>query len=130
MTHQVLPEFDQPDIAPALDALTPEDLDQLPFGVIGFDQETLVCKYNAEESRMAGLAPERVLAAPLFTAVAPCMNNFMVAQRFDDAIAQGSRLDVFVDYVFTLRMRPSKVRLRLLAAPDMSTRYVLVSRRG
>ena len=129
MTTPILPEFDQPDIAAALDALSPADLDQLQFGVIGFDKDTLVTKYNAEESRMAGLAPGRVLGAPLFTAVAPCMNNFMVAQRFEDATAQGSPLDFFLDYVFTLRMRPNKVRLRLLASPDMATRYVLVSRR-
>jgi hypothetical protein len=58
------------------------------------------------------------------------MNNFMVAQRFEDALTSGSPLDVVVDYVLTLRMRPVKVKLRLLAAPKAATRYVLVQRPG
>jgi hypothetical protein len=56
------------------------------------------------------------------------MNNFMVAQRFEDALASGSPLDSVVDYVLTLRMRPVKVKLRLIAAPEGVTRYVLVQR--
>jgi hypothetical protein len=57
------------------------------------------------------------------------MNNFLVAQRYEDAAAQGEVLDEVIDYVLTLRMRPTKVRLRLLAAPGFSLRYVLVDRR-
>jgi hypothetical protein len=64
----------------------------------------------------------------LFTVVAPCMNNFMVAQRFEDALASGSALDVTLDYVLTLRMRPVKVKLRLLADSGCAHRYVLVQR--
>jgi len=122
--------FDQPDLAPLLDSLEDSELDRLGFGVIGFDADTQVRRYNAVESQMAGLSPQRVLGSALFTAVAPCMNNFLVAQRFEDAAAEGSVLDMELDYVFTLRMRPSKVRLRLLAVPGLAHRYVLVDRRG
>lgn len=110
--------------------LDPDALDALDFGVIGFDAQTLVCQYNALESRMAGLQRERVVGQPLFTSVAPCMNNFMVAQRFEDAAIGNVSLDATIDYVFTLRMRPSKVRLRLMASPDHPLRYVLVERRS
>lgn len=130
MTMSLIIDFDQPDIAEQLSKLSDDELDSLGFGVIGFDEDTAVRKYNAVESRMAGLAPARVVGAALFTTVAPCMNNFMVAQKFEDASADGSALDTTLDYVFTLKMRPSKVRLRLLAKPGMSLRYVLVSRRG
>jgi hypothetical protein len=61
--------------------------------------------------------------------VAPCLNNFMVAQRFEDAQDDGAPLDDTIDYVLTLRMRPVKVKLRLLAAPDCAVRYVLVQRK-
>jgi photoactive yellow protein len=121
-------DFDQADILQHLPAFDAAELDTLDFGVIGFDAQTLVCQYNACESRLAGLSPQRVLGQPLFTAVAPCMNNFMVAQRFHDAAAEDGPLDVKLDYVFTLRMRPTKVRLRLLVAPGAALRYVLVSR--
>ena len=104
------------------------ELDALDFGVIGFDAEGVVTRYNAFESKAAGLSPERVLGHSLFTVVAPCMNNFMVAQRFADALAEGEALDATIDYVLTLRMRPVKVQLRLLTAPHCATRYVLVHR--
>ena len=94
----------------------------------GFDADANVQRYNAFESQAAGLSPQRVLGEPLFTNVAPCMNNFMVAQRFDDALEQNSALDETIDYVLTLRMRPVKVALRLLSTPGSATRYVLVKR--
>ncbi|MCZ2499102.1 phosphonate transporter [Xylophilus sp. Kf1] len=122
-------EFSQPDIAAHIERASPAELDALDFGIIGFDDETVVRTYNAFESKMAGLSPERVVGALLFATVAQCMNNFMVAQRFEDAAAAGEALDVEIDYVFTLRMRPSKVRLRLVATPGAALRYVLVNRR-
>lgn len=119
------------DSQPLLDFLTKaqdKELDGLDFGVIGFDDRGVVTRYNSFESNAAGLSPERVLGHSLFTVVAPCMHNFMVAQRFDDAKAQSEGLDVVIDYVLTLRMRPIKVKLRLLSAPAVATRYVLVHR--
>lgn len=112
----------------ALEQLDQAGLDRLDFGTIGFDAAGVVGRYNAFESQAAGLAPARVLGQALFTVVAPCMNNFLVAQRFEDAAAGQVPLDVTIDYVLTLRMRPVKVQLRLLADPASSLRYVLVQR--
>jgi len=120
--------FSTTDLASQLDKCTSEQLDGLDFGVIGFDADTNVQRYNAFESQAAGLSPQRVIGQPLFTNVAPCLNNFMVAQRFEDALDQGSSLDDTIDYVLTLRMRPVKVALRLLASPGSANRYVLVQR--
>lgn len=128
MNDRVSLSFDQPDLDAHLTALTAEALDELDFGVIGFDHETMVCRYNEFESKAAGLRPQRVLGQPLFTAVAPCMNNFLVAQRFEDAAEAGAMLDATIDYVLTLRMRPVKVALRLLSTPDSAVRYVLIRR--
>jgi photoactive yellow protein len=121
-------QFDQADVLERIDALDSAELDALHFGVIGFDSEGMVRRYNAHESRLAGLSRELVLGTPLFTAVAPCMNNFLVAQRFEDAAEQATPLDDVIDYVFTLRMRPAKVKLRLLFSPRVPFRYVLVWR--
>ncbi|BDT66643.1 photoactive yellow protein [Comamonadaceae bacterium OS-1] len=115
-------------MAARLAALSPAELDGLDFGVIGFDADTVVTHYNVYEAQAAGLSPERVLGHPLFTVVAPCMNNFMVAQRFEDAQDNAEPLDATIDYVLTLRMRPVKVALRLLADPGHAVRYVLVFR--
>jgi len=100
----------------------------LSFGVIGFGADTVVCRYNAYESRAAGLNPSRVIGLPLFSVVAQCMNNYLIAQHFEDAVEAGQRLDATVDFVLTLRMKPTPVKLRLLAAPDRARRYVLVHR--
>ena len=120
--------FDQPDILDRISTFGQPELDDLEFGVIGFDAETIVRFYNTHESKLAGLSPHRVLGHPLFTVVAPCMNNFMVAQRFEDAMASAVALDATIDYMLTLRMRPLKVKLRLLAAPGAALRYLLVHR--
>jgi photoactive yellow protein len=122
--------FSTPDLGRHLDALDAGQLDQLDFGVIGFEADTLVRRYNATESRAAGLSAERVLGQPVFTNVAPCLNNFMVAQRFEDATDDQGPLDDTIDYVLTLRMRPVKVTLRLIASPASPMRYVLVQRRA
>jgi photoactive yellow protein len=123
------PTFDARGLADVLDASSQEQIDTFDFGVIGFDREANVQRYNAFESQAAGLSPQRVLGEPLFTNVAPCLNNFLVAQRFEDALEDGSELDDTIDYVLTLRMRPVKVKLRLLASAASGTRYVLVQRR-
>lgn len=107
-----------------LDAMNAEDRDALPFGVVGFGADTIVQTYNATEARMSGLDPSTVVGVPFFNAVAQCMNNFMVAQRFEDE----PQIDDIIPYVLTLRMRPTKVRLRLLVEPDAPRRYVLIER--
>ena len=128
MSTSHLLSFHQPDLLACLVTLSPAELDVQPFGIIGIDADTVARVYSAHESRMAGLAPEQVLGKPFFSVVAQCMNNYLVAQRFEDAAAQQTSLDVTLAYVLTLRMRPTPVQLRLLAAPDQALRYVLVNR--
>ena len=124
----MLIDFNDTDIAARLTSLNASDMDALNFGVIGFGADTSVRVYNSFESSAAGLTPAGVLGKSLFTVVAPCMNNFMVAQRFEDSAREGSPLDATIDYVLTLRMRPIKVKLRLLSTPGDPLRYVLVFR--
>jgi len=124
--------FAAPGLHARLAQLSPEQLDRLGYGVIGFGADTTVSQYNQTESDAAGLSAPRVLGQPLFITVAPCLNNFMVAQRFEDAQDAGvgaSALDDTIDYVLTLRMRPVKVKLRLLAEAGIEQRYVLVQRK-
>jgi hypothetical protein len=52
-----------------------------------------------------------------------------VAQRFADSDAAGTELDETLDYVLTLRMKPLRVKMRLLAAPGAALRYVCIDRR-
>jgi photoactive yellow protein len=117
--------FDSRDV---LDFLNSGQVDGAPFGVIGFDSGCLVQVYNNTESDAAALSPSRVLGRHLFEVVAPCMNNYLVAQEFADALANRDPLDKVIDYVLTLKMKPTAVRLRLLASRQTLMRYLLIDR--
>ncbi|WP_255602560.1 PAS domain-containing protein [Glacieibacterium megasporae] len=104
--------------------LAPAECDLLPFGVIGLDAKGVAVIYNATEARLAGLRPENVIGAAFFESIAQCMNNYLVAQRFiDEAV-----IDETIPFVLTLRMRPTPVRLRLLATPEVPLNYILIER--
>ena len=100
----------------------PDQLDTLDFGIIGFDDASEVVIYNTFEATSAALRQTRVLGKNLFLEIAPCLNNAMVAQRFENE----PELDVIISYVLALRMRPIPVRLRLLKKIDNNTRFLLV----
>ncbi len=120
--------FDSQGLGQALSQVSNEQLNALEFGVIGFDDEGLVKVYNAYESRVAGLSLDSVIDADLFSTVAPCMNNFLVAQKFEDAIDLKADLDETMDYVLTLKMKPTRVKLRLISAPQLPYHYVIILR--
>lgn len=121
-------QFDQHDLMAKLVQMDDSSLDSLDFGVIAFDKDGRVQRYNKFESIAAGLSVDRVIGQNLFLVVAPCMNNFLVAQRFTDARDGNVTLDDTIQYVLTLRMRPTKVRLRLLSIPGAELNYLLVHR--
>jgi photoactive yellow protein len=116
--------FTDPDLLDRLEAAEDATLDTAPFGVIGMTEDGVVTSYNAAESRLAGLEPARVVGRHFFSAVAPCTNNFMVAHRFE----MEPVLDAIIHYVFTLRMKPTRVKLRLLKQPGRRRMYLLVER--
>ena len=122
MTETDAVTFDTP--AESLIESLHRDPEAVPFGAIGLGADLRVRTYNARESREAGLAPERVLGKPMFAEVAPCMDNALVGERF----VAGGELDETLDYLLTLRMRPTRVRLRLLARPSDDVRWILVQR--
>jgi len=117
-------EFTQTDLLDHLGATADADLDLLPFGVVRLDRDGHVTAYNRYEIEATGLSRERVVGSHFFTEVGPCMDNELVAGRFADE----AELDVKLDYVFTLRMRPEAVRLRLLKSARAASMYLLVLR--
>jgi photoactive yellow protein len=119
------PDFEAPGVLAWLEAADGAALDALPYGAITMDAAGLVVHYNATESRAAGLSVDRLLGRDFFATIGICMNNAVVAERF----AQDATIDVIIDYVLTLRMRPTTARLRLLHQAGAARRYLLVARR-
>ena len=107
-----------------LDGMSNHELDVLPFGVIGMSEHGFVEVYNQTEANLAGLSHSKVVGSHFFSTTAQCMNNFLVAQRFIDE----TDLDAIIDFVLTLRMRPTPVRLRLLKSHSVRRRYILLDR--
>jgi photoactive yellow protein len=103
-------KFADGDLLDRLEAMDDAALDALPFGVVAMSEDGAVTSYNLAESRLSGLTPGNVIGRNFFTSVAPCTNNYLVAYRFESEPA----LDAIVDYVFTYRLKPTAVRLRLL----------------
>jgi photoactive yellow protein len=118
--------FDAPDALATLNELDDDALDACAFGVIGMDPDGTVVQYNAFEQRRAGMTRDRVVGRHFFSEVAPCTNNYLVATRYEEEPA----LDAVIPYVFTLRMRPTPVDLRLLRGPGAPRMYLLVRPRG
>ncbi len=117
--------FDDPGLLKILKNADDASLNRAPFGIVAMALDTVVEAYNQEESQQSGLSPSRVIGRPFFSRVAPCMNNYMVSHRFETE----PEIDSVIDYVFTLRMRPTPVRLRLLKHPDLVRMYLLIERR-
>ena len=122
-------KFDSLDLFATLVSLSNVALDQLPFGVIGFDGRGVICIYNAPEARWAGLDRDNAIGSPMFEVVAPCMNNYLIAERFAQALEHREALDATFDYVLTLRMRPTPCTLRLLTDKVSRIRFVLINRK-
>ena len=117
-----MPDFAESSLMWRLEALDADGLDALAFGVVRMDRAGIVVVYNTFEGAAAGLSPGKIAGRHFFEAVAPCMNNSMVAARFEEE----PELDAIIDYVLTFRMRPTPVRLRLLQSAPVPHLYVLV----
>lgn len=119
------PDFDDQELLGSLESSSLAEIDSLGFGLVVMDRDGTVLGYNQRESRLSGLPPASVTGRNFFTDVGPCTNNYLVAQRYVD----GGELDERLDYVFTFRMAPTPVCLRLLARKGSPRQYLAVQPR-
>jgi photoactive yellow protein len=117
--------FTDLDLGGKLAAASDAELELAPFGVVRMNGDSKVTLFNRRESEISGLSAARVLGKHFFEDVAPCTNNHKVAHRFD----QPAPIDELVDYVFTYRLAPTPVKLRLIKDQE-GRRYMLVQPRA
>tara|TARA_R110001592_G_scaffold17518_2_gene73731 strand:- start:24366 stop:24737 length:372 start_codon:yes stop_codon:yes gene_type:complete len=116
-------KLEQQDLFQALEALDNDAYDELDFGLIKMDRKGHILAYNKWEAQLAANNQEAVIGKNFFTQIAPCTNNFMVSEKY--GLFQG-QLDETMDYVFTYRIKPTPVRLRLLAHESSNNQYLAV----
>lgn len=117
--------FTEKQIVHLLDQATAFQLDDVDFGVVKLHADGIVASYNKYESELATFSKEKVIGKNFFTQVAPCTNNFLVAAKYTEFLEPR---DEFLDYVFTYKIQPTRVKLRLLTHPHRMYQYLLVKK--
>ena len=110
----------------AVDAMTAEELDALPYGIIQLDATGRILKYNAVESRLATLPQEHAVGRQFFTEIAPCTKVQAFYGRFREGVIRES-LDATFEYHFAFKQRPRDVTVRLFYSRRTRTVWVMIS---
>lgn len=109
--------FDAPALADAIEAMSPAEIDRLPFGVIGLDPDGLVRVYNETEARLSGYKGRPTQGKLFFGEVAPCMSNSYFKGRIDKALSAGT-LDIEFIFVGDFNDADRELQVRAQSAKD------------
>lgn len=115
-----LPDYEAPRLAEAIEQLTPDQIDQLPFGVIGLDLAGVVRVYSRTEAQLSGRGTRPTTGKAFFTDIAPCMNNPYFKGLIDKARAAGT-LDIQFSFVGDFSDRNRELTVRVQSAKDGGT---------
>lgn len=110
----------------AADAMTPEELDALPYGMIQLDANGRILKYNAVESRLASLPQAQAVGKQFFTEVAPCTKVQDFYGRFKEGVIRES-LDTSFQFHFAFKQQPRDVTVRLFYSRRTRSVWVMIS---
>ena len=86
-----------------------------------------VVVYNRWEQEFAGISETDALGRDIFTELVPCASNDLVAGRFEEARRDSVDLNYRLDYVFTYRMKPTRVTLTLRREQATGMNWLVVS---
>ena len=112
----------------AADEMAPEELDNLPYGMIQLDAGGRILRFNAVESRLAALPQEEQIGKHFFTEVAPCTKVQEFYGRFKEGVVRES-LDSAFQFHFAFKQNPRDVTVRLFYSKRTRTVWVMISDR-
>ena len=112
----------------AADAMTPAELDQLPYGMIQLDATGRILRFNAVESRLASLPQQQQIGKHFFTEVAPCTKVQEFYGRFKEGVIRES-LDSSFQFHFAFKQNPRDVTVRLFYSKRTRSVWVMISDR-
>jgi photoactive yellow protein len=102
----------------ALDALTRDELDALPYGFIRLDGANRIVEYNRAESALSRRTREDVLGRDFFREVAPCANVRELAGWLEDRRTRGITDVTRLEFVFSFPFGREVVALALTYDAD------------
>lgn len=108
-------------------AMSDDELDALPFGLLRVDAQGTITAYNAFEARTAGYARSDVVGRR-FSDVAPCV----MVKEFAGAIERGfaeRRLDRVLRFIFPVHEAECIVNVRLFYDERRDQTWIFVTRR-
>jgi photoactive yellow protein len=110
------------------DAMTPTELDALPYGMIQLDASGRILKYNAVESRLASLPQAQAIGKQFFTEIAPCTKVQAFYGRFREGVIHEA-LDATFQFHFAFKQHPRDVTVRLFYSRRTRSVWVMISDR-
>ncbi len=107
-------------------ALTQEEVDALPFGVIALDPEGTILGYNKAESSLSGLDPQRVVGRNFFAQIAPCTNIREFAGLYREMVQSGTAQSWEFNFTFRFRTGAKQVHIHLGYFPEQQRGLITV----
>ena len=108
-----------------LDALTEEELEQLPFGTIRVDASGKILFYSRYQLRFANRQAEQVLGRNFFSEVAPCTIVPEFYGRFRRGVLTG-HLQTTFKFIFDFEMQPVQVRIHMRNSDRPGEYWILI----
>ena len=115
--------------AEALTALTPSEIDDLPFGYIALTRDGTILRYNRYEASLSRLDPRSVIGKNFFSEVAPCTQ----VKEFEGKFRAFANRDsgpamLSFDFVFAFRHGLQNVRIGMVRSPANDEVIMTVNR--
>ena len=111
------PDFSEPELARAVEALVEGEVDALPFGAIRVDEAGIVRFFSRAERRLSGYGERPAPGLDFFTKIAPCMDNEHFRGRIERARAAG-KLDIAFSFVGDFADLARELSVRVQSASD------------
>jgi photoactive yellow protein len=113
----MIPSFEAPDLAGQVEAMSEEERDALPYGVIKLDASGVVEVYSRAEAELSGRKNRPAIGLDFFSEVAPCMASPDMRGRVEEAKARGS-VDVEIGWIGDFKDPDGEIRIRVMSAAD------------
>lgn len=108
-----------------LDALSEEQLNQLPCGTIRVNADGVILFYSRSQAKLVNREPTAVLGRNFFSEVAPCTVVPEFYGRFRQGVLTGNLSTAF-EFVFDFEMRPVQVRIQMRASNRAGEFWILI----